>query len=69
MRIASTVRELQLCDVLNSGDVGGDSGNPKVVERRGELRGESHEKGGTVVKRPVPLSSYHRLYIRYGLYI
>ena len=32
------------CDVLNSGDVGGDSGNPKVVERRGELRG-NHTKG------------------------
>ena len=56
------------CDILNSRGVGGDSGNPKVVERRGELRGITR-KGGTVVKRPVPLSSYHRLYMRYGLYI
>ena len=40
---------VQFCDVLNSGDVGGDSGNPKVVGRRGELRG-NHTKGGNRCK-------------------
>ena len=45
---------VQCCDVLNPRDVGGDLGNPKVVERRGELRGNR-------CKASCSLSNYDRL--------